>query len=675
MKIKIYILAFLIFNFFSANAHSKSNQILFTIFYSASPACVSEGNFLDVAFVEDPIGIDPGTDLDYTGGIFSSTEGLVIDPTTGQIDAGASLPGIYLVRYINSSVSLRTTVKLLRATIPTFDPIENVCKGGTAPALPTKSINGISGTWNPSVINTSALGSIDYFFTPVYGSCATSTSIKVTITETLVVPTFDPIATTYCLNEVAPTLPTTSTNGIVGTWIPSVINTSSVGSIYYTFFANTGQCIENVRLTVTVKSTIPDFQDINLATNYQSIPVLPTTSPNGISGTWSPSTIDGTITANYTFTPYSGICGTQKTITVTRSYPIANIPPPLQTCSTVPGFGSFYLIDNNNFINTNSGLHTVEYFPTLALAQSTSPIGSLPIIDYVNTTPFNQTIYARVTNKTNANNYHSVVPVQLVVNSSGRLEPMISAINNEYNVYVDENNNVVQPVTLSTSFQGSNLTCTWSRDGVSVASSPNTSFVINTFTGLNVPKNYYLLVINNNNPGCNGVSNVVKVNQIRVPTPTGNATQNFIIGQTLENLIVIGSNIRWYSSAVPSASTLLLLNTPLVNGTTYYATQTIGGAQSPGVFGVTANSTTLSNVDFNFIDLKYSPNPVIDVLNIQSQESIKNISIFNILGQEVYTRKYNDSEIKLDLSSLISGNYFAKIETDNKQQVFKIIKK
>ena len=46
-----------------------------------------------------------------------------------------------------------------------------------------------------------------------------------------------------------------------------------------------------------------------------------------------------------------------------------------------------------------------------------------------------------------------------------------------------------------------------------------------------------------------------------------------------------------------------------------------------------------------------------------------------MLGQKIYDQKFNNLEMKIDLSNLVSGNYFMKVESDNKQIVSKIIKK
>jgi len=67
--------------------------------------------------------------------------------------------------------------------------------------------------------------------------------------------------------------------------------------------------------------------------------------------------------------------------------------------------------------------------------------------------------------------------------------------------------------------------------------------------------------------------------------PTGSATQTRTSGQTLADLTVVGSNIRWYGAS--SGGTALATTTVLVNGTHYYATQTINCTESATRLDVT----------------------------------------------------------------------------------------
>ena len=85
-------------------------------------------------------------------------------------------------------------------------------------------------------------------------NCPATASGTVTI-NSVITPTFAPIAS-ICLGDTAPapTLPSTSLNGILGSWSPAVINPTLVGSTPYTFTPNAGQCSEPITIHVTVNS-------------------------------------------------------------------------------------------------------------------------------------------------------------------------------------------------------------------------------------------------------------------------------------------------------------------------------------------------------------------------------------------------------------------------------------
>ena len=663
MKVKLYIFTILIANMMFANINSAILPPDFSISYN-SPGCIFAGSTIPVTLTDNN-----GTGIPI--GLFSATPaGIIIDQDTGEVNAGASLPGNYIIKYtINATTSRSTTLRLLNRIIPTFNSLGNICQNSVALILPTFSTNLVSGTWFPAVINTTALGTINYVFTPNSGQCGQAINIDVTISIPTTTPTFN-ISSSFCKNTLLGSLPTTSTNGVSGTWSPSTINTATVGQSTYVF-TGTGQCIAPYSLVVTINEpTIPNFADIEISNNYQTIPALNSISPNGISGAWSPTTINATQSGTYAFTANSGQCATNRTITVSILYPQANVPPVLQTCGNSNGFGVFQLMDNNPFINpsTNS-LIVVDYYATIADAQSIFNPPSLSTLTFTNTIAFNQTIYARVQDRTTANYRNSVVAVLLKVNAT--LQPI--ATTNYNNIYVDDFDNVIQTVTLSTIFQGNNFYL-WYEGAVPMGgNSTTTSYLVNAYSGM-APRIFKVNVRKQLNLSCEGFSNTLTIGTIRVVAPTGNATQYYNAGQTLANLVVSGSNIRWYSSQTDSLASLLPISTLLANGTTYYASQTIDGVQSPNIFGVTAVLNTLSNDFFQLNYVRFSPNPVVDFLHVQSEESIKNISIFNMLGQKIYDQKFNNLEMKIDLSNLVSGNYFVKVEAIDKQMISKLVK-
>ncbi|MDD2635143.1 MAG: gliding motility-associated C-terminal domain-containing protein [Bacteroidales bacterium] len=200
------------------------------------------------------------------------------------------------------------TITIEPNVTPTFAAVGPYCSGATIPALPTTSTNGITGTWSPTINNTSTT---TYTFTPTSGQCVTSTNLTITI-EPNITPTFAAVGP-YCLGASIPALPTTSTNGITGTWSPAINNTATTT---YTFTPSSGQCATSTTLVISIESQVtPNFAEFGPYCEGDAIPDLPTTSNNGITGTWSPA-INNTATTTYTFTPSSGQCATSTTLVI-----------------------------------------------------------------------------------------------------------------------------------------------------------------------------------------------------------------------------------------------------------------------------------------------------------------------------------------------------------------------
>lgn len=255
---------------------------------------------------------------------------------TGYTSAASSIsipvpaPGTYVTFTITSVVGAPCVVSdtdtchspCTTFTNPDFATIPAFCSGSTAPILSTTSPNGITGSWNPSIISNTAGG--NYIFTPdtLLFPCANTQTLSVAVT-TAVTPTFASIPTTYCQSTTAPiiVLPTSSTNtpAITGTWNPGGINQFLVGTTTHTFTPDIGQCVSStpVTLSVTVNPIVsPNFPAIGSLCSGSTAPALATTSPNGITGTWLPTTISNTIPGNYVFTPNANQCSDIQTLSV-----------------------------------------------------------------------------------------------------------------------------------------------------------------------------------------------------------------------------------------------------------------------------------------------------------------------------------------------------------------------
>ncbi len=191
------------------------------------------------------------------------------------------------------------TIGVLSTTIPTFTQIEAICEGAALNPLPLTSLNGIVGTWSPAPNN---LQTTTYSFTPNGGSCIDLVTMTIVVNPKPT-PSFIQVAP-ICEGNVLAALPAISSNGISGIWSPPINNTVTTT---YTF-TPTDACALLVPMTITVTPRIsPVFSLADAICFADSQFEFPTTSSNGITGSWSPS-LSNTQTATYLFTPNASEC-------------------------------------------------------------------------------------------------------------------------------------------------------------------------------------------------------------------------------------------------------------------------------------------------------------------------------------------------------------------------------
>lgn len=98
------------------------------------------------------------------------------------------------------------------------------------------------------------------------------------------------------------------------------------------------------------------------------------------------------------------------------------------------------------------------------------------------------------------------------------------------------------------------------------------------------------------------------------------------------------------------------------------------GQWGPVFRNVVSVQTTLGTSDFDLKNIVAYPNPVKDVLNISSDNALTSVSIYNIMGQQVFTKSINANEDTINVSGLTSGTYFVKVQAEDKVKTLKIIK-
>jgi gliding motility-associated-like protein len=207
---------------------------------------------------------------------------------------------------------VQVTIPVTPTITPSFNFPLTQCQGANIPALPTTSLNGISGTWSPVLNNQQTT---TYTFTPNtagLNQCAQAVQQTIQIV-TIQTPNFTQQGP-YCQGTAIPALPTTSLNGISGTWSPGINNQQTTT---YTFTPTAGECASGpVSMTIVINPNItPTFANVAPVCAGTPIPALPTTSLNGITGIWSP-VINNQQTTTYTFTATSPGCFNTASLTI-----------------------------------------------------------------------------------------------------------------------------------------------------------------------------------------------------------------------------------------------------------------------------------------------------------------------------------------------------------------------
>lgn len=448
----------------SANSFANLSDTLYVLFQCSGNTA---GHFLNyqagasIRTLSMNFGAGCRDTVSYSPGNLVTTSGSLGSANGAYVNYSANGTATYLNYGCVIPFTIPTATVTLTAPAPVnpaFNPIAPVCQGATAPRLPDSSTNvpSVRGTWSPSVINTAASGTTVYTFTPAAGQCANTATLTVTVNPR-VTPSFTLVAP-ICINGTVAALPTTSNNGIPGTWTPAINNTATTN---YTFTPAAGQCATTGSLTIVVNPkynlsvnastctgsyTLPWGPVVNAAGSYSNtyqsvnncdsivtinltmasttetninasvcqgqsyvlpwgtsvnaantysytypgsggcdsivnvtlaltplilpifdqvspvcsgaaLPSLPTTSSNGISGTWSPA-LNNTATTTYTFTPAAGQCATTTAMTILiYSNPSLTIQGVNPTCSSacdgsasvmVASGSSPYVYDWNN---------------------------------------------------------------------------------------------------------------------------------------------------------------------------------------------------------------------------------------------------------------------------------------------------------------------------------------
>lgn len=158
------------------------------------------------------------------------------------------------------------------------------------------------------------------------------------------------------------------------------------------------------------------------------------------------------------------------------------------------------------------------------------------------------------------------------------------------------------------------------------------------------------------------------------PAPTGAPEQTFSQGATLADIVVDPEDVTWFATEADAiaGTNPLPLNTVLVDGETYYAVNIIDGCLSEP-FAVTV-TITLGTNDFDDTNFTFYPNPTNGAIQLNYNSLINEVTVSNLLGQILVSKKTDSNQVEIDLSSLPNAIYIIRVISENGSKVVKVIK-
>ncbi len=330
--------------------YSTSNCSSFTYANNSSSNCYNQ--------------VYPGTNsVNFSGLTIGQTYYLMIDGFAGDICD-------YQVTAIGGGIQVTEPVSSAGTTI---------CSGSST----TLSINSAgetpSGyTWSQgsTILGTGSTLTVSPTTTTTYdvevlGACGPVSNLSITINVTPpTTPTFTP-RPAICAGTSLSALPSTSNNGITGTWSPALNN---MATTTYTFTPNGSQCANTTTMTIVVNNTptisLSSANSTTSQTICQGTSITPITYtiggaatgasvsglPTGVTGSYNAGvfTISGTpsVSGNfsYTVTTSGGSCGT-----VSLSGTINVAPTP---SITIPNSGNLCVGSTLNLSPSSGGIWT-----------------------------------------------------------------------------------------------------------------------------------------------------------------------------------------------------------------------------------------------------------------------------------------------------------------------------
>ncbi len=171
-----------------------------------------------------------------------------------------------------------------------------------------------------------------------------------------------------------------------------------------------------------------------------------------------------------------------------------------------------------------------------------------------------------------------------------------------------------------------------------------------------------------------------------ITTYEGTAPSNMGSDDTIQIAMSQDAGVTWTEIQLFNAASN-------IGNTSTTFTHTFAASATPVKFAIITNEGTVSDLeDYNFYvdNVKLEtvlgneafdstsftayPNPVKNMLNLSYSQNISEVSVFNLLGQQVINKSLNATKGQVDMSYLASGTYLVKVTTEKGIKALKVIK-
>ncbi len=132
-----------------------------------------------------------------------------------------------------------------------------------------------------------------------------------------------------------------------------------------------------------------------------------------------------------------------------------------------------------------------------------------------------------------------------------------------------------------------------------------------------------------------------------------------------------GSELTWVDQPTNPCGLFTTASIEAEAGVTYY----LFAFTIQPYSNVVINASTVLGISENVIaGFKFYPNPVTNELNLSAKNTIDQVSIFNLIGQKVYSEKIDNTKSTINLSFLQKGMYVMTVTSEGNTASYKIIK-